>query len=112
MPARGSTAVCAFVECQKTFTVTFGAEKYCSVACRNTAWARRGQALRKTTRTPVVVTYRACLRCDHVFKSSGCGNRICPTCKDSGEWREGDTAEQAFQRGAGTSARIAWNRQP
>lgn len=106
MPPRGVTIRCAFVECQTPFVVTFGAEKYCSVKCRNTAWGRRGQVLRKATQLHPGIL-RMCLRCDQSFKSVSAQNRICPVCKTSRDWQEGDTAEFAFQRGAGMGRRAA-----
>lgn len=52
---------------------------------------------RTDTKKPVsdrkeVAKTRSCLMCGKTFVSSHFGERVCPTCKGTSAWREGDWA--------------------
>jgi hypothetical protein len=50
-------------------------------ACRERQQIERRRERQKMT-SPERPTTRACLRCDHMFASSGPGNRLCTPCND------------------------------
>lgn len=55
----------------------------------NTAEDRRAARLAAYAARESTVTNRPCLMCSGVFASSGAGQRVCPSCKDTEIWQAG-----------------------
>ena len=74
-------SIAARMRCERT-TITFWRKRFgLEARPRN---VKRGEYSAKRGRSP-----RVCLNCDRTFQSYGIWNRVCPTCRDNVEFRQG-----------------------
>ena len=62
-----------------------------------TGYDRRAYLRKAEIEPPQQTKFRHCLKCQAPFESAWSGERVCPKCKTSPDWREGgdDTASWA-----------------